>query len=42
MKTAIVILNWNGEKMLRQYLSGVELYRGEAEVYVFAVFIYFS
>lgn len=34
MKTAIVILNWNGEKMLRQYLSGVELYRGEAEVYV--------
>lgn len=34
MKTAIVILNWNGEKMLRTYLKTVEQYRGEAEVIV--------
>ena len=34
MKTAIVILNWNGERMLRTYLAGVEKYRGEAEVVV--------
>ena len=34
MKTAIVILNWNGEKMLRTYLAGVEKYKGDAEVFV--------
>ena len=34
MKTAIVILNWNGEKMLRTYLQTVEQHRGEAEVIV--------
>ena len=34
MKTAIVILNWNGERMLRTYLDSVKSYRGEAEVIV--------
>ena len=34
MKTAIVILNWNGERMLRTYLDSVKNYRGEAEVIV--------
>ena len=34
MKTAIVILNWNGERMLRTYLAGVEKYKGDAEVFV--------
>lgn len=34
-KLAVVILNWNGEKMLRQYLPKVVLYsRDEATVYV--------
>ena len=34
-KVAIVILNWNGEKMLRQYLPSVLQYsRDEATVYV--------
>ena len=34
-KLAIVILNWNGEKMLRQYLpSVIQYYRDEATVYV--------
>ena len=34
-KLAIVILNWNGEKMLRQYLSSVLQYScDEATVYV--------
>lgn len=34
-KTAIVILNWNGAKMLRQYLPSVLTYsRDEATVYV--------
>ena len=34
-KVAIVILNWNGEKMLRQYLSSVLQYsQDEATVYV--------
>ena len=34
-KVAIVILNWNGAKMLRQYLPGVLRYScGEATVYV--------
>lgn len=35
MKVAIVILNWNGAKMLQQYLPTVLQYsRGEATVYV--------
>lgn len=34
-KVAIVILNWNGERMLKEYLPGVLRYsRGEAAVYV--------
>ena len=34
-KVAIVILNWNGKEMLRQYLPGVLRYsRSEATVYV--------
>ena len=34
-KLAIVILNWNGEKMLREYLSSVLQYsRDEATIYV--------
>ena len=34
MKTAIVILDWNGESMLRTYHNSVKNYRGEAEVIV--------
>ena len=34
MKTAIVILNWNGERMLKTYLDCVKKYKGEAEVIV--------
>ena len=35
MKVAIVILNWNGAAMLRQYLPGVLRYSlDEAAVYV--------
>ena len=34
MSTAVVILNWNGEKMLRTYRAGVEKYKGDAEVFV--------
>ncbi len=33
-ETAIVILNFNGESFLRQFLPGVVQYRGEAEVIV--------
>ena len=34
-KVAIVILNWNGQKMLAKYLSGVVEYsRQDAEVWV--------
>ena len=34
-KVAIVILNWNGAKMLRQYMPIVLQYsRDEAEIYV--------
>ena len=34
-KVAIVILNWNGEKMLKEYLPSVLRYsRDEATVYV--------
>ena len=34
-KVAIVILNWNGSRMLKQYLPSVLLYsREEATVYV--------
>ncbi|MEX0996536.1 MAG: glycosyltransferase family 2 protein [Flavobacteriaceae bacterium] len=35
MKTAIVILNWNGKKLLGEFLPGVLLYsKSEAEIYV--------
>ena len=34
MKTAIVILNWNGERMLKTYLDCVKKFKGEAEVIV--------
>jgi glycosyltransferase involved in cell wall biosynthesis len=35
MRVAIVILNWNGERMLRQYLPTVCRYSAEeAEVWV--------
>lgn len=35
MKTAVVILNWNGRKLLEQFLPGVVLHSlSEAEVYV--------
>ena len=34
MKTAIVILNCNGERMLKTYLDCVKKYKGEAEVIV--------
>lgn len=34
MKTAVVILNWNGVNMLKTYLAGVERNSGDATVYV--------
>ena len=34
MKTAIVILNWNGKKLLEQFLPSVVNFSKEAEVYV--------
>ncbi|MGY8911564.1 MAG: glycosyltransferase family 2 protein, partial [Flavobacteriales bacterium] len=35
MKTAIVILNWNGQKLLEQFLpSIVNFSANEAEIYV--------
>ncbi len=34
MKTAVVILNWNGRKLLEQYLPSVVAYSQNAEVYV--------
>ncbi len=34
MKTAVVILNWNGEKLLEQFLPSVTKYSEEAEIYV--------
>ena len=33
-QTAIVILNWNGEKMLQQFLPSVIKYSGDATVVV--------
>ena len=33
-KIAVVILNWNGEKLLNQFLPSVVQYSGEAKVYV--------
>ena len=34
MKTAIIILNWNGKKLLEQFLPSVVNFSKEAEVYV--------
>lgn len=34
MRVAIVILNWNGEKLLERFLPSVTRYSGEAEIYV--------
>ena len=34
MKIAIVILNWNGQKLLEQFLPSVVSYSKEATIYV--------
>ena len=34
MKTAIVILNWNGKKLLEQFLPAIVNFSKSAEVYV--------
>ena len=34
MKVAVVILNWNGRKLLKQFLPSVILYSQDADVYV--------
>jgi len=34
MKTAIVILNWNGQKLLEQFLPSVVAHSNEAEIYI--------
>lgn len=34
MKIAVVILNWNGEELLRQFLPSVISYSAEADIYV--------
>ena len=34
MKIAVVILNWNGEKLLEQFLPSVVHYSPEASIYV--------
>jgi len=34
MKTAIIILNWNGKKLLEQFLPSVITYSNEATIYV--------
>ncbi len=34
LKTAVVILNWNGKELLRQFLPSVIEYSKEAEIYV--------
>jgi GT2 family glycosyltransferase len=34
MKTAVVILNWNGAKLLQQFLPSVLQYSGDATIYV--------
>ena len=34
MKTAVVILNWNGAKLLQQFLPSVLQFSGDATIYV--------
>ena len=34
MKIAVVILNWNGEKLLEQFLPSIAKYSPEATVYI--------
>lgn len=34
MKTAIVILNWNGQKLLEQFLPSVVAHSNDAEIYI--------
>jgi GT2 family glycosyltransferase len=34
MKIAVVILNWNGEKLLEQFLPSIVKYSSEADIYV--------
>ena len=34
MKIAVVILNWNGTKLLEQFLPSIVNYSPEAEIYV--------
>src|SRR3970040_2080081 len=34
MKIAVVILNWNGEKLLEQFLPSIVNYSPEADIYV--------
>lgn len=34
MRIAIVILNWNGEELLKRFLPSVTQYSGDAEIYV--------
>ena len=34
MKIAVVILNWNGEKLLEQFLPSIVQYSSEADIYV--------
>ena len=33
-RVAIVILNWNGESMMRQYLPGVVRFSADADIYI--------
>lgn len=33
-RVAIVILNWNGERMMRQYLPGVVRFSADADIYI--------
>ena len=34
MKIAVVILNWNGTKLLEQFLPSIVNFSGEADIYV--------
>ncbi|GAL72180.1 glycosyltransferase [Jejuia pallidilutea] len=34
MKIAVVILNWNGQKLLEQFLPSVTTYSKNADIYV--------
>jgi len=34
MKVAVVILNWNGKKLLKEYLPDVVQYSPESDVYI--------